>query len=147
MHTMFLFYFAALGVMVYAILFAVANVCSSGVLHSRMLISIFRSPMMFFETTPVGRILNRCSRDIEVIDNVIPQQMRNWIQTFLTAASTVIIISYSTPIFLSIVLPLFIIYFFVQVNILCAYVFFQLSINLNNNNINKCMHIALLKNR
>jgi ABC-type multidrug transport system fused ATPase/permease subunit len=102
--------------MVYVLMFAVANVRSSGVLHRRMLISILQSPMTFFETTPVGRILNRFSRDLETIDNVIPQQMRNWLQTFLTALSTVIIISYSTPVFLSVVVPLFVIYYFVQVS-------------------------------
>lgn len=110
------FIIAALTVMVYAVLFAVANVRSSAFLHSGMLSSILRSPMMFFETTPVGRILNRFSRDIETVDNVVPQQMRNWMQTFLTAISTVIIISYSTPIFLSVVVPLFIVYYLVQVS-------------------------------
>ena len=73
--------------------------------------------MMFFETTPVGRILNRFSRDIETIDNVLPSLIRSWLNTFFTAISTVIIISYSTPTFIAVVVPLLVIYYFVQVNI------------------------------
>jgi len=32
---------------------------ASSTLHSRMLTTVLRSPMAFFDTTPVGRILNR----------------------------------------------------------------------------------------
>jgi len=32
---------------------------ASGVLHTRMLQCVLRSPMAFFDTTPVGRIINR----------------------------------------------------------------------------------------
>lgn len=40
--------------------------------HDQLLHSIMRSPLSFFDTTPMGRIVNRFSRDIESIDNDVP---------------------------------------------------------------------------
>lgn len=70
--------------------------------------------MMFFDTTPVGRILNRFSRDIETIDNVLPNLIRSFLTFLFNVVSTIGIISYSTPIFLVVVVPLIILYFLIQ---------------------------------
>lgn len=40
--------------------------------HEQLLRSVMRSPLSFFDTTPMGRIVNRFSRDIESIDNDVP---------------------------------------------------------------------------
>ena len=40
------------------------------VLHDYMLRNILRCPARFFECTPVGRIINRFSTDMSVIDKV-----------------------------------------------------------------------------
>ena len=48
-------------------------------LHDSFLFSLLRSPMGFFDTTPMGRILNRLSKDIERIDNDVPSKLSNFI--------------------------------------------------------------------
>lgn len=51
-------------------------------MHSLMLSNALRWPMMLFDTTPLGRILNRFSKDVETIDNILPQVIRTWLLTF-----------------------------------------------------------------
>ena len=36
-------------------------------LHDSLIKRMFHAPMAFFDTTPMGRIMNRVSRDIEVV--------------------------------------------------------------------------------
>uniref|UniRef100_A0A1I8F7X9 ABC transporter domain-containing protein n=1 Tax=Macrostomum lignano TaxID=282301 RepID=A0A1I8F7X9_9PLAT len=81
----------AVFVLIYALLAAVAFVISSRKLHAKMLSNILRAPMSFFDTTPVGRIVNRFSRDIETIDNLLPQMFRSWISTFFNVMSTIVV--------------------------------------------------------
>lgn len=40
--------------------------------HQQLLNGIMRSPLSFFDTTPMGRIINRFSRDVESVDKEIP---------------------------------------------------------------------------
>jgi ATP-binding cassette, subfamily C (CFTR/MRP), member 1 len=41
-------------------------------LHQIFIDKVFRLPMEFFDTTPVGRILSRFTKDIESIDTLLP---------------------------------------------------------------------------
>lgn len=41
-------------------------------LHNRLFKKLVRAPMVFFETNPIGQILNRFSRDTGIIDDILP---------------------------------------------------------------------------
>ena len=41
-------------------------------LHSKMTLAIIKAPVKFFDSTPAGRILNRFSKDIGSMDDVLP---------------------------------------------------------------------------
>ena len=63
-----------------AILFAslsnsVGTLRAAGLLHDILIHSSMRWTMAIFDTTPIGRILNRFSNDIQVLDNYLPQLM------------------------------------------------------------------------
>uniref|UniRef100_A0A914YXI9 ABC transmembrane type-1 domain-containing protein n=1 Tax=Panagrolaimus superbus TaxID=310955 RepID=A0A914YXI9_9BILA len=57
------------------VLVAYGSFKASQKLHDNLLFSLLRSPMTFFDTTPLGRILNRLSKDIEKVDNDVPMQL------------------------------------------------------------------------
>ncbi|KAI3418651.1 uncharacterized protein J3R85_013600 [Psidium guajava] len=66
---------SALCVLLRAMLVAVAGLWTAETLFTRMLRSIMRAPMAFFDSTPTGRILNRASTDQSVLDMEIPGRL------------------------------------------------------------------------
>nr|XP_045582319.1 ATP-binding cassette sub-family C member 4-like isoform X3 [Procambarus clarkii] len=54
------------------ILFFVMCMTSSRTLHNRMFESIIRVPIKFFDTHPIGQILNRFTKDLGQIDEMLP---------------------------------------------------------------------------
>ncbi|EMP36462.1 Canalicular multispecific organic anion transporter 1 [Chelonia mydas] len=110
--------FGALGMAQAAFLMAGALLASRGairasrVLHQQLLSNILRVPMSFFDTTPMGRIINRFAKDIFTVDETIPMSFRSWLTCFLGIISTLLMICLATPYFALIIIPLGIFYFF-----------------------------------
>ena len=94
---------------------AVAGIFASRLIHHRLLVNILRLPMSFFDTTPSGRILNRFSKDIYTIDEMIPRSLSAFLRTFLTVLATIVVVSYATPLFMAVILPLTVLYVLIQV--------------------------------
>ncbi|XGW29325.1 hypothetical protein V3C99_008832 [Haemonchus contortus] len=91
---------------------AFAGLSASYNLHFPLLHNLLRSPMSFFDTTPLGRILNRCAKDIEVVDMLLPMNLRYLAMCILQVLVTLIVIVISTPIFAVVIVPLMVVYFF-----------------------------------
>ncbi|XP_017268527.1 canalicular multispecific organic anion transporter 1 [Kryptolebias marmoratus] len=96
------------------LLLANASVNASKILHSELLDNILRVPMLFFDTTPIGRVVNRFAKDIFTIDEAIPQSFRSWLLCLLGVLGTLFVICLATPFFTIIIIPLAVIYYFVQ---------------------------------
>uniref|UniRef100_A0A8C3VTT8 Multidrug resistance-associated protein 4 n=1 Tax=Catagonus wagneri TaxID=51154 RepID=A0A8C3VTT8_9CETA len=62
---------------------------SSQTLHKQMLESILRAPVLFFDRNMTGRILNRFSKDIGHMDDMLPQIFQDFLQTFLLVVGVV----------------------------------------------------------
>jgi ATP-binding cassette subfamily C (CFTR/MRP) protein 1 len=96
---------------------AYRSVAAAKLLHNNMLISVLRAPMWFFDTTPVGRIVNRFSQDVEAIDSELPHVFLEVLYSGFLVLSVLIVIAYSTPIFLVVFIPVGVFYVLLQVSI------------------------------
>ena len=61
---------------------------SSRVLHNRMFASILRAPVLFFDTNPVGRVLNRFSNDTGLLDDLLPFHFSEYLVVRYTKSRT-----------------------------------------------------------
>ncbi|XP_069858835.1 ATP-binding cassette sub-family C member 4 [Dipodomys merriami] len=85
------------GLTVATVLFGIARsllvfyvlVNASQTLHNKMFESILKAPVLFFDRNPVGRILNRFSKDIGHMDDLLPLTFLDFIQTLLLVVSVV----------------------------------------------------------
>ncbi len=91
------------------------TISASKKMYNDLLDNVLRSPMSFFDMTPVGRLLNRFSKDVDTMDADLRMQIQQWIIYVSNILSSLIIITYSTPIFISVVIPLIIIFAIIQV--------------------------------
>jgi len=93
---------------------AFVGVRASRVLHDGLLRTLLHTPVSFMDTTPLGRILNRCSQDVYVVDENLPDTYSSFFTTFMTVAGTVVLVVVVTPWFLAGILPLAAFYIFTQ---------------------------------
>ncbi|KFY46523.1 hypothetical protein V495_02419 [Pseudogymnoascus sp. VKM F-4514 (FW-929)] len=93
--------YAALGVTQALLMFAFAvsltvfGTTASKVMLNRAITRTLRAPMSFFDTTPLGRITNRFSRDVDTMDNFLTDAIRMYFLTIgMIAATFALIIAY-----------------------------------------------------
>ncbi|OWF55505.1 multidrug resistance-associated protein 1-like [Mizuhopecten yessoensis] len=89
----------------FVFLYLFRMVRASKYFHSSMLDCILRSPMSFYDTTPIGRVLNRFSSDLDVIDDRLPRTFRLLLYYFSVLLLTFIVIGIQTPQFLIALAP------------------------------------------
>ncbi|XP_023370472.1 ATP-binding cassette sub-family C member 9 [Otolemur garnettii] len=83
-------------------------------LHHNLLNKIILGPIRFFDTTPLGLILNRFSADTNIIDQHIPPTLESLTRSTLLCLSAIGMISFATPVFLVALLPLGVAFYFIQ---------------------------------
>ncbi|KAM8974245.1 ATP-binding cassette sub-family C member 9 isoform 2-T2 [Pelodytes ibericus] len=83
-------------------------------LHDNLLKKIILAPIRFFDTTPLGLILNRFSADTNIIDQHIPPTLESLTRSSLLCLAAIGVISYANPLFLIALLPLGVAFYFIQ---------------------------------
>ncbi|XP_078514280.1 ATP-binding cassette sub-family C member 5-like isoform X2 [Lissotriton helveticus] len=95
-------------------LFVKSTLKASSNLHDQLFEKILRSPIHFFDTTPLGRILNRFTKDMDEVDVRLPYQVELLLQNMILVFFCVGIISSVFPWFLISALPLGLLFFVVN---------------------------------
>ncbi|KAI9339971.1 P-loop containing nucleoside triphosphate hydrolase protein [Obelidium mucronatum] len=94
--------------------FAYACTRAAKTLHEAAAKRVIRAKTLFFDTTPLGRIMNRFSKDQDSIDNTLPDAFRMFLSTFANAIATFALIIYATPYFAVVLVPVLGVYYLIQ---------------------------------
>ncbi|KAF9372450.1 hypothetical protein CPB97_001258, partial [Podila verticillata] len=95
--------------------FSLAGARAAKTLHQKALKNIFRAPSSFFDTTPLGRIINRFSKDVDACDNLLSESYRMFTGTASIVLSTFILISAIFPYFLIPLVPMLVFYYYAAI--------------------------------
>ncbi|XP_066924409.1 multidrug resistance-associated protein 1-like [Clytia hemisphaerica] len=101
-------------VLLLALVLAIASYKSSKKLHSELLDTIMHCPMAFFEATPIGRIMNRFTKDINSLDYELPQNVQTFLINAMGLVGVVYVVSFATPYVMAFFFPIIILYIIVQ---------------------------------
>lgn len=87
-------------------------------LHDQMLSSILRAPMVFFNTNPLGRIINRFAKDLGDIDRNVAPFVNMFLGQIAQLLSTFVLIGVVSTLSLWAILPLLLLFY-------AAYLYYQ----------------------
>lgn len=100
--------------MIHCFFFQIAMRASRN-LHNTMFNGVTRARMYFFHTNPSGRILNRFSKDMGQVDEILPSVMIDVIQIFLQLGGIIIVIAIVNYYFIIPTLIVGIIFYYLRV--------------------------------
>ncbi|XP_049425689.1 ATP-binding cassette sub-family C member 4-like [Epinephelus fuscoguttatus] len=87
---------------------------SSQALHNSMFSVVIRTPVRFFDVNPIGRILNRFSKDISQMDSMLPITFVDFYQLFLQNIGVVAVAASVIPLILIPVIPLLFVFLYLR---------------------------------
>ncbi|KAF8317395.1 hypothetical protein DL93DRAFT_2125118 [Clavulina sp. PMI_390] len=88
------------------LLWVFCAVQSARYLHDSMLTAVLRAPLGWFERTPMGRILNLFSKDVNVVDETLPRVFQGFFRTGAVVLAILVVMGISIPLSLIAVVPL-----------------------------------------
>ncbi|XP_007530511.1 ATP-binding cassette sub-family C member 10 [Erinaceus europaeus] len=97
-----------------AVLFAAGMLRATATLHHRLLCRVLKAPVTFFDSTPVGRVLNRFSSDVACTDDSLPFLLNILLANAAGLLGLLAVLGSGLPWLLLLLPPLSVIYYRVQ---------------------------------
>ncbi|XP_036104761.1 multidrug resistance-associated protein 7 [Molossus molossus] len=97
-----------------AVLFAAGTLRAAAILHRRLLCRVLMAPVTFFDSTPMGRVLNRFSSDVACVDDSLPFILNILLANTAGLLGLLAVLGAGLPWLLLLLPPLSIIYYRVQ---------------------------------
>ncbi|KAL3196873.1 hypothetical protein MRX96_014967 [Rhipicephalus microplus] len=103
-----------LSILLGTLVLALCALIASSSIHDEALSRLVRAPMSFFDTTPLGRMLNRFSKDLDQADMQIGIVLDSVLEQLSDVLGILLLITLYIPTFLPAVAPCAVIYLIVQ---------------------------------
>eukprot|EP00833_Pecoramyces_ruminatium_P002079 jgi/Orpsp1_1/1176111/evm.model.c7180000056461.1 len=100
--------------LLYSVFMAAAGIKAAKKIHRDAISRVIKAPISFFDTTPLGRIINRFSKDQDTLDSLLYMTIQMFLNIFCSTLVTLGLMVYTTPIFGVVMIPLLLLYYFVQ---------------------------------
>ncbi|XP_061536277.1 ATP-binding cassette sub-family C member 10 isoform X4 [Phycodurus eques] len=97
-----------------AFLFAYGAICAATAIHDSLLDRVIKATVYFFDTTPLGRILNRFASDVYSVDDSLPFVLNILLANVFALLGTLVVMSLALPWLLLALPPLALLYLSTQ---------------------------------
>ncbi len=94
-----------------AILFFRIILDGTNALEKKMVHALFNTSIRFYESNPSGRILNRASRDQQVVDEILPTTLFDSVQSLLMSIGSITVVGVINPWIFLVLIPFIGFYF------------------------------------
>ncbi|MBX7153707.1 MAG: ATP-binding cassette domain-containing protein [Bacteriodetes bacterium] len=83
-------------------------------IHNQTLRAVLAAPLRFFDTTPMGRILNRFSRDIQLVDDELSWNFESALRSLSLMLGTLVLICVTAPVVILFAAPALFVFYKIQ---------------------------------
>lgn len=116
----FMFRYCCIGLTValsgaaFSTMLSIAGLTAGSRLFREATLGVLRAPAVFFDTNPVGRIINRFSKDQDSIDNLLPESLRGTLSTFTNIGFALIVVMFTSLYSVLLIIPALMVYYHYQ---------------------------------